>query len=152
MLAVVDDAGVARRRAGLEEHQTEPRPLDPADMARVNAMSARLAIDNTAELSFREARHPGAPAAEPRQDTADIQLAAADAGLEQMGLLQALQPGRRQAQQRLAAGQQIVPRHGSGELGHSLAAGAAGDVDDLPGDEGRTIAAQAGDKVRDLPR
>src|SRR2546430_856466 len=83
MLAVIDDAGVARRRARLEEHQTETRPGHPADMARIDAMAARLAIDDPAERSFREPRHPGDLAAEPRQNAADIELAAADTSLEQ---------------------------------------------------------------------
>src|SRR5205814_747320 len=105
-----DRAGVARRRARLEEHQTETRPGHPADMARIDAMAARLAIDDPAERSFREPRHPGDLAAEPRQNAADIELAAADTSLEQTRLLQTLQAGRRQAQQRLAAGQEIIAR------------------------------------------
>src|SRR5207237_2892574 len=121
MLAVIDDAGVARRRARLEEHQTETRPGHPADMARIDAMAARLAIDDPAERSFREPRHPGDLAAEPRQNAADIELAAADTSLEQTRLLQTLQAGRRQPQQRLAAGEERVARHRAGAPLHGLA-------------------------------
>src|SRR5205807_4050965 len=103
MLSIVNHARVARRRARLEEHQAEAPPGHPADMARIDAVAARLAIDDPAERSFREPRHPGNPAAEARQNAADIELAAADTGLEQTRLLEALQAGRRQAQQCLAA-------------------------------------------------
>src|SRR5205085_7855327 len=120
MLSIVNLARVARRRARLEEHQAEARPGHPADMARIDAVPARLAIDDPAERSFRQPRHPGDLAAEPRQNAADIELAAADTGLEQTRLLQALQAGRRQAQQRLATGQEIIARHRGRSFRHPI--------------------------------
>ena len=110
LLAVVDHAGVARRRPGLEEHQPEPRVGDPADEAGIDPVAPRLAVDDAAERPFRQSRHPGGAAAEPRQQAGDIELGAADPDLEQPRLVEPLHARRRQPQQRLAEGQEVVAR------------------------------------------
>jgi len=98
ILAVIDHAGIARRGTGLEEHQPEPGIVNPLDPAGIDAVAARLAVDDAAERPGGQARHPRHPPPEPGQDAADIEFAAADAGLEQPRLVEALHPGRRQAQ------------------------------------------------------
>ena len=87
VFAVVDHAGIARRRPGLKKHQPEPRALDPAHISRVDPMSPRLALDDAAERPLRQPRHPGDPPPEPRQQAADIELGAADPDFEQPRLV-----------------------------------------------------------------
>src|SRR5439155_14044816 len=97
----------------------EPRFLDPAHPAGINAVAAGLAIDDAAERSSRQPRHPGDTPAEARQNTTDVQLAAADPNPELPRLVEALHAGRREPQQGFAAGQQVVTRHGGGGFRHS---------------------------------
>ena len=60
---------------------------------RVDAVAPRLAVDDAAERSFRQARHPGGAAAEPRQQAGDIELAAADPDLERRAWSSRCMPG-----------------------------------------------------------
>ncbi len=102
MLAVIDDAARPRLGSGLVEHQTEARVRDPAHPARVDAVPSRLAVDDAAERSFRQPRYPGDAAAEPGEEAADVQLAAADPDLEKPRLFEPLVGRWREAHQRFA--------------------------------------------------
>ena len=123
MLAVIDDTGVARRRSGLEEHQPEPRAGDMADKPRIDAVAARLALDDAPERPVRDARHPGGAAAQTRQQAGDVQLAAADPDLEDARLIEPLHAGRRQTQQRLSQCQEVVARDRRRRIGIATVTG-----------------------------
>ena len=114
VLAVVDHAGVARRRSGLEEHQPEPRargssgqtsyrPRGGAPRPRRCGRAARPAMRDT-----QAARRP-----EPRQQAGDIELAAADPDLEQRA------PGRAAARRAATAAAASLPASGSRSSGLS---------------------------------
>src|SRR4051794_17440450 len=89
VFAIIEDAGVARRRPGLEKHQPEPGARDMADKSGIDAVTAGLALDDAAERPIRDARDPGGTMAEPRQQAGDVQLAAADPDLETVRLIEA---------------------------------------------------------------
>src|SRR5207244_1374240 len=90
MLAVINDAAGPRLRPGLVEHQTEARASDPSHPAGVNPVPAGLAVDDAAERSFRQPRHPGDAAAETGEQATDIELAAADPDLQEPRLVEPL--------------------------------------------------------------
>ena len=99
MLAVIDDAAGSRQGPGFIEHQPQAGVLDPPNPAGVDPVPPRLAIDNASERPDRQPRHPCDAAPEPREQAADIKLAAADPYLEQVRLLEPLPARRRQPQQ-----------------------------------------------------
>ena len=148
MLAVIDDAARPRLGSGLVEHQAEARVRDPAHPARVDPVPPSLAVDDAAERSFRQPRDPGDPAAEPSEEAADIQLAAADPDLEETRLVEPLLA-------RAATGASAF-RRGSGDRSATPPTGSsarsAGDIDDLAGDERGVIAGQEGDDIGDVAR
>src|SRR5271165_4646811 len=108
MLAVVDDPAGSRQGARLVKHQPQSGILDPPYPAGIDAMPARLPVDDAAERPLREPRHPSDPAPEPREQAADIELAAADPDLEEPRLVEPLLAGGRQPQQCFAERQQII--------------------------------------------
>src|SRR4051812_29549964 len=107
-LAIIDDTGIARRWSGLEEHQPEPRAGNMANESRIDAVAPRLALDDASERPVRDARHPGRAAAQTRQQAGDVQLAAANSDIEGVRLIETLNAGRRQTQQRLSQCQEVV--------------------------------------------
>src|SRR5580704_4952844 len=110
MLAVVDDAAGSRQRSGFIEHQPQAGIIDPPDPAGVDPVPPRLAIDDTAEGPGRQSRHPGDTTSQPREQTADVEFAAADPDLEKPRLVEPLIGGRGEPHQRLAQRQQIVAK------------------------------------------
>src|SRR6266566_4602103 len=122
MLAVIDHAGVARRRARLEKHQSEPCLGDPADKARVDAVAPCLAVDDAPERPLRQPRHPGGAASEASQHAGDVELAAADPDLQIPGLVEPLHPRRRQPQQGLAERHEVISGDCGGAACHVSAA------------------------------
>src|SRR5215472_11522210 len=81
IFAVVNDAAGSRQWPRFIEHQPQPGIFDPPHPTGVDAVAARLTIDDAAERPGGKPGQPGHTSPEPRQQAADIELAAADADL-----------------------------------------------------------------------
>jgi NAD(P)-dependent dehydrogenase (short-subunit alcohol dehydrogenase family) len=104
--AIVQHAARSRSGAELGEVETRPVVRGPLDV-HVHALFAGVIGDHVAERVFGEAGHPARRDAEPRGGNGDVELAAADVGVEAAGLLEPLGIRRSEPHHGFAEGDEI---------------------------------------------
>ena len=104
--AIVKNA--ARPGSGAELGEVESRAIirGPLDV-HIHALLARAIGDHAAERILGEPRHPARCDAKPRGADGDVQLAAADVGVEAVSLLEPLEVGRSEPHHGFAEGDEI---------------------------------------------